>query len=105
MTATIARSAAGHFWAAAMEAWIDELRAHGFDPAFQDNSDGTRTVMLLGPDSPGEMTCTFARWRLADPYLQPLCNEVIQWADRATALWLGHPIPGFVPDEYRQEQE
>lgn len=107
MTATIpiARSPKGHFWAVAMEGWYEELRPYGFTPdCFVDNDDGTRTVMLLGPDSPAEMVYTFARWRLADPYLQPLANELVRWADRATTHWLGHPIPGFVPDACREQE-
>ena len=106
----IERSQKGHFWANAMETWMQEIEdAYGFTSRIYDTSDGReRVIELLGPDSPGEYVRVIPKWRLADRYLQQTCNDVILWADRMGRTycgeyrnrWDGTPI---VPPQFRQE--
>ena len=104
-THPIERSQAGHFWANAMELWMQEIEdAYGFTSRIYDTPDGReRVIELLGPDSPGEYVLTFPKWKLADDHIQQTCNDTIIWADRMGRAYTGSYASGVVPDEFRQE--
>jgi hypothetical protein len=103
-THPIERSQKGHFWAIAMELWMQEIEdAYGFTSRIYDTPDGRgRVIELLGPDSPGEYVLTFPKWKLSDEYLADTVRELVLWMDERGRDYTGAYAPGVVPDEHRK---
>lgn len=94
----IERTQKGHMAALAMWTWCEEAaQAYGFTPHWQDEGD-ERVIMLLGPDSPGEMVLRFPKSRLADADIQRLGIEVVRWMDERGQHWTGRRDPSVIPD-------
>lgn len=89
-------------WASAMEVWADELcDAYGFRRDSWYDRAGTRTIELLGPDSPAEYCVTFPLWRLRLEHLQKLTCDLVVWIDARGKDYTGAYAPNGVPEEYR----
>ncbi len=83
------RSQKGEWAAVVMETWHDEVsRAYGFTPHWEDEGEH-RTIMLLGPDSPQEMTLRFHKRWLNEFFVQFLGGEIVLWMDRMGKHWTG----------------
>jgi hypothetical protein len=65
--------------------------AYDFDLYWEDDSDG-RTLMLLGPDSPAEMTLKLTWWQLDSRNLVATTSMALQWMIDRGNEWRGRDV-------------
>ena len=92
MTTTIRQSPAARLFNEAAWTLCNQIADdYGFTLSWEDDANG-RVLMLLGPDSPSEMTMRLRRADLDGSRAEATAGRVIRWMLERGAYWTGREM-------------